>query len=88
VKKDRKWRLRCEDCGCPIGTWNSVKEKWSLWPTNFERHPETNLILLKDAEWLKPASHMFYNTRVVDIRDELPKWEGFAEESKRISDSG
>lgn len=25
--KDRKWKLRCKDCGSPMGSWNAAKGK-------------------------------------------------------------
>lgn len=37
-------------------------------------------------EWAKPTDHQFYGTRMLDINDDLEKWEGYANKSKRISE--
>lgn len=62
--------------------------RWSLWPSNFERDPDTAVVVHKDAVWLKPTAHTYYGTRVADIQDDLPKWEGVPNDSKRMSVSG
>jgi len=47
------------------------------------------LIDFKDGEKEKfaPECHMFYDNRVVDINDGLPKWSGMQGESDLIADS-
>ena len=38
------------------------------------------------AKW-RPRCHMFYNQRVIDIPDGLPKWTGLNQSSDLIEDS-
>ena len=56
----------------------------SLWPACFERDPESNKLLHQDEEWLQPTCHMFYGTRVRDVSDDLPRWDGFEGKSERL----
>ena len=35
-------------------------------------------------EDVKPSAHIFYGTRMVDIRDGLGKWEGYVGSSVRL----
>lgn len=35
-------------------------------------------------DWAKPTDHIFYGTRIMDIDDDLDKWEGFANQSERV----
>ncbi|KAK9900043.1 hypothetical protein P389DRAFT_165174 [Cystobasidium minutum MCA 4210] len=80
-----KYRLRCKNCGVPLGTWNERKKQWSLWPVHFRlRGDKSNRLRVEDVEWLKPTAHIFYSTRIVEIADTLPKYEGYEGESERI----
>jgi len=38
-------------------------------------------------EKFRPKCHMFYNQRVIDIPDGLPKWDGINNSSNLIEDS-
>ena len=40
-----------------------------------------------DLNKFKPRCHMFYNQRVMDIPDGLPKWTGLNDQSDMIEDS-
>lgn len=33
---------------------------------------------------LKPQYHIFYNDRILDVSDDLPKWAGAADKSERV----
>lgn len=35
-------------------------------------------------ELVKPSAHIFYGTRMLDIKDDLGKWEGYEGKSDRI----
>ena len=37
---------------------------------------------------MAPTCHMFYGSRVVDIRDGLDKWEGLDGKSRRMDEDG
>lgn len=59
--------------------------RWSLWPVHFRlRGDKSNRLRVEDVEWLKPTAHIFYSTRIVEIADTLPKYEGYEGESERI----
>ena len=55
-----------------------------MWPACFERNPETHQLLHQDEAWLQPTCHMFYGTRVRNVSDDLPKWDGFEGKSERL----
>ncbi|KAF8295726.1 hypothetical protein DL93DRAFT_2091635 [Clavulina sp. PMI_390] len=84
-----KHRYRCKTCGANIASWHESKQKWSVWTATFDRKetegqdgpPGTQI---SGWEWAKPTDHQFYDTRMLDINDGLPKWEGYAEASRRI----
>ncbi|KAF7785197.1 hypothetical protein Agabi119p4_1362 [Agaricus bisporus var. burnettii] len=44
--------------------------------------PTTNLI--KDFDKIKPTAHIFYKTRMLDVPDGLPKWDGYENQSNRL----
>lgn len=48
-----------------------------------------SLVTLSDEDKVKwrPRCHMFYNQRVVDVPDGLPKWTGLNQDSDLIEDS-
>lgn len=41
----------------------------------------------EEEKKFKPKMHMFYDQRVIDIPDGLPKWKGLNKESDLIEDS-
>lgn len=41
----------------------------------------------KDKAHFKPRCHMFYEERVIDVPDGLPKWSGMKDKSELIEDS-
>ncbi|PWN48661.1 glycoside hydrolase/deacetylase [Violaceomyces palustris] len=83
----RKWKLRCKDCGTPMGSWNSAKQQWSIWPTTLERSEDLSKI--PGFDMLKPKCHQFYGPwRSIEVNDELPKWDGYAEESNLVDSKG
>ncbi|THV06505.1 hypothetical protein K435DRAFT_815902 [Dendrothele bispora CBS 962.96] len=80
--KPWKMRYRCKECGATVASHNSKANNWSIRGAQLERD-ETGKIKAWDE--LKPTAHMFYGTRMLDINDDLGKWEGYENQSKKIS---
>ena len=40
---------------------------------------------IKNWDVIKPTAHIFYDTRMLDVNDELPKWKGYGNESERLA---
>lgn len=81
--KTYKTRYRCKICGTSIASYNAQKETWSVWGACFKRDAEGKL----DSQvWevIKPDAHIFYGTRMLDVNDEVGKWEGYKDVSKRL----
>ncbi|EKM77017.1 hypothetical protein AGABI1DRAFT_77800 [Agaricus bisporus var. burnettii JB137-S8] len=73
---------RCKTCHSYIGATNSNSKVWSLKSAHLKRDPTTNLI--KDFDKIKPTAHIFYKTRMLDVPDGLPKWDGYENQSNRL----
>ncbi|KAF7303057.1 GFA domain-containing protein [Mycena kentingensis (nom. inval.)] len=72
---------RCPTCrSCPAIQITRTTN-WALRGTNLARDDAGKII---DWDSVKPTSHIFYNTRIVDVADDLPKWEGFPGRSNRL----
>ena len=39
---------------------------------------------IKNWDIIKPTAHMFYGTRVLDVGDDLGKWEGYENKSAEL----
>ncbi|TEB38557.1 hypothetical protein FA13DRAFT_1724509 [Coprinellus micaceus] len=74
ASKPWKKRFRCKDCGCNVANRNANTGKWSV---------DENA---KIENWnvVKPTAHWFYETRILDINDDLTKWAGYEGESERL----
>lgn len=80
----RKWKLRCSECGNPMGTWNEAKQQWSLWPSTLAR-PAGDKSGLEGIEHLAATAHMFYGSwKLVTVTDDLPKFVGYPSESQQV----
>jgi len=79
--KPWKTRWRCKSCGGCVASYNSKTEKYSIWGAQLDRNGEGKIV---GWEELKPTAHIFYTTRMVDVDDELGKWEGYENCSKRL----
>ncbi|KAF7347500.1 hypothetical protein MVEN_01506200 [Mycena venus] len=79
--KPWKTRFRCRKCGTCVASYNNKTEHWSVWGVQFERDEKG---VTKDLDSVKPTAHIFYETRLVDVNDELSKWEGYEDKSTRI----
>ncbi|UZJ53878.1 hypothetical protein CBS101457_003198 [Exobasidium rhododendri] len=98
--KGRKWKLRCKDCGSPIGSWNAAKSKWTIWGVTLEREEAKgeDKGILAQGEYnvppdvmtkIKPDHHQFYEAwRAMDINDKLEKWTGYRGESTQVDAEG
>ncbi|KAF8504965.1 Mss4-like protein [Hysterangium stoloniferum] len=81
--KPHKTRYRCKTCAVCVASYNAEKEKWSIWGALFPRGEDNRL--RKDVwEVIKPDAHIFYDTRMVDINDDLEKWDGYKDISTRL----
>lgn len=72
-------KVRCSYCHSPI--MDEGRNMILLFPSLV--HLKTD----QDKANFKPRCHMFYNQRVMDIPDGLPKWTGINNESDLIEDS-
>lgn len=75
----KEWR--CKSCLGLVGSENPSQSKWSLRGAHFRRNAKG---LIENWHFIKPTGHMFYDTRMLDVNDGLPKWEGFAGSSRRL----
>lgn len=73
---------RCKKCRSCAATQMSDTQNWALRGTQLERDADGKII---NWEGVKPTSHIFYDTRVVDVADDLPKWEGYQGRSTRLA---
>ncbi|KAJ7292948.1 Mss4-like protein [Mycena rebaudengoi] len=71
---------RCKSCrSCAATTVTSGN--WALRASQLERDENGKVI---NWEGVKPTSHIFYGTRLVDVADDLPKWDGYPGSSNRL----
>jgi len=79
--KPWKLRSRCKLCGVCVASFNTKEPKWSVWGAQMDRDEDGKI---KHWDIVKPTHHIFYGTRMLDIEDGLPKWEGYADVSARL----
>jgi hypothetical protein len=62
-------KVSCGLCGTPIA--DEGRRMWLAFPSLFDFGfpPEV-------PQAFRPTCHIFYGSRLVDIRDDLPKWSG------------
>lgn len=79
--KPHKTRCRCKTCGATVASYNSDTRCWSVWGAQLRRSAEGRI-----EGWVavKPTAHMFYGTRMLDVNDDLGKWEGYENRSPKI----
>ncbi|KAJ6601448.1 Mss4-like protein [Mycena vulgaris] len=73
---------RCKGCHSCAATQMSDSQNWALRATQLARDENGKII---DWDGVKPTAHIFYGTRVIDVADDLPKWEGYAGNSTRLA---
>ena len=80
--RPHKTRYRCKTCGTTVTSKNSKANSNSVWGVHLRRHADGTIM---SWDSVKPTAHIFYDTRVLDIRDEIPKWDGYEGESTLLS---
>jgi len=70
-------KVSCGRCGTPIA--DEGRRMWLAFPALFDFGPGAEI-----PEAFRPTCHIFYGTRVLDIRDDLPKWSGHKNHSTRL----
>jgi len=80
----RPWknRTRCRACGVAVASLNSKTDRVSVWGPHFARD-DSGRVLRWDE--VRPTAHIYYGTRLLDINDDLGKWEGYEGESDKIA---
>ena len=66
--------------GCAVcGTWiaDEGRRMWLAFPTLFD-------FAEKVPASFRPTCHIFYGERVIDVSDDLPKWQGHKDKSVRL----
>jgi hypothetical protein len=84
VKPVKPWstRTRCRACGVTVASHNSRTGEVSVWGAHFARD-ESGRVLRWDE--VRPTAHIFYGTRLLDVGDDLGKWEGYEGTSNKIA---
>ncbi|KAI0916163.1 hypothetical protein AcV5_003177 [Taiwanofungus camphoratus] len=80
--KPWKTRYRCRNCGVCVTGRNSKTGHCSVWGAHLERGEDGKV---KDWDIVKPTAHIFYGTRMLDVDDDLGKWEGYENKSSRLT---
>ncbi|KAF9067303.1 Mss4-like protein [Rhodocollybia butyracea] len=75
-------RFRCKSCGACTTSYNAIASKYSIWGAQLERDENGKI---RNWDLIKPTAHMFYETRMMDYNDDLPKWDGYEGKSRRLS---
>lgn len=70
-------KVSCSLCGTPIA--DEGRRMWLAFPTLFDFEQGTEM-----PDSFKPTCHLFYDQRVIDIHDNLPKWAGHKNHSARL----
>ena len=53
----------------------------SVWGAHLARDTAGRIV---DSTRLRPTAHIFYGTRMLDVPDDLGKWEGYENSSARL----
>ena len=70
-------KVSCRLCGAPIA--DEGRRMWLAFPLLFDFGFPPQV-----PKKFMPTCHIFYGSRVMDINDDLPKWLGHKNHSKRI----
>ncbi|KJA28586.1 hypothetical protein HYPSUDRAFT_34028 [Hypholoma sublateritium FD-334 SS-4] len=81
ASKPWKIRWRCKKCGCTVASNNIKAKTWSVWGAQLERNDKGRII---GWDTIKPTAHIFYDTRLADVADDLSKWNGYEGKSERL----
>lgn len=84
----RKYKIRCSNCGNPMGTYNVVRKQWSIWPSTLER-PNGDKGPIPGTEVFPPTCHTFYGPwRMITLPDNLPKYLGVPNDTPQVDHNG
>ncbi|CAI7609425.1 unnamed protein product [Penicillium bialowiezense] len=78
-------KVSCKNCRTPI--MDEGRNVCLLFPQSIELEGSNDERRQK-REILKPTCHIFYEARMIDIPDGLPKWRGMENDSDRLDDQG
>jgi hypothetical protein len=70
-------KVSCAACGTPIA--DEGRHMWLAFPTLFDFGAPPRV-----PAAFRPTCHIFYGSRVLDVDDGLPKWEGHKDRSRRL----
>lgn len=70
-------KVSCSLCGTPIA--DEGRRMWLAFPSLFDFGYRQMV-----PEAFRPTCHLFYGMRVIDMNDDLPKWSGHKNHSKRM----
>ena len=71
-EKPWKYRVRCKKCGVMVVGENTKIDVLGVFGGGMERDEDGNV---KHWDQVKATDHIFYDTRLMDVHDGLPKWE-------------
>ena len=80
--KPHKTRCRCKVCGATVASYNSDTKCFSVWGAHLQRDAEGGI---EAWDLVRPTAHIFYGTRMLDINDQVGKWDGYENRSNRLS---
>ncbi|KAF8079119.1 hypothetical protein FPV67DRAFT_1691233 [Lyophyllum atratum] len=73
--------FKCKKCGADVAYADPEGKEYIVWGAGLERDAQGKI---KDWDTVKPTAHIFYNTRMVDVDDQVGKWAGFENHSERL----
>jgi len=73
--------LKCKECGSDVVYKDPEGKECIIWGAQLERDAQGKI---KDWDTVKPTAHIFYDTRMVDVDDEIGKWTGFENHSEKM----
>ncbi|TFK99530.1 Mss4-like protein [Pterulicium gracile] len=81
-EKPWKYRVRCKSCGVMVAGEHTKSNKFNVFVGGMERDQDGNV---KKLDEVKATAHIFYDTRLMDVNDGLPKWNGVLGQSTLLS---
>lgn len=78
-------RYRCKHCGSPVYS-QSLMPQFKFRDVCSSTITSPDLHAMMNQEKWKAKSHIFYKNRQMDVKDGLPKFEGYANFSEQMSE--
>ncbi|KAH8817808.1 Mss4-like protein [Flagelloscypha sp. PMI_526] len=75
-------RYRCKKCGIAIADIRLEQDDACIWSTQLDRDGAGGKVIGWNV--VAPTCHIYYDTAIVEVNDDLPKWEGLPDISKRL----